>query len=286
MASSIHHSRRNSIDLPPAIADLIRLKNEFTQFYERDYPELQQCIQRLHGVMRKFEEDFRHSTKGSRDAGVMGIAGGSIALAGLGFALSPLTMGTSLVVASGAAAGVATVTVAAIKGSISRSEKKIQITQFRQNIEEELKTFKEKINPMNEKMKDIHEHTEKIMSDFKKLQQETGDLGIYFDSPSNIWQEDIHKLRAEMSGSMQMIETIAAVFGNVRLLLDMISVFENNRALDDMGKLAENPIDVEIDESEMKTKAGKFIAGMRNAIHQLQNIIDELEKTKDMMANI
>lgn len=69
-------------------------------------------------------------------------------------------------------------------------------------------------------------------------------------------------------------------FGRFSLVFDMISVCKNIREVNDINKLAETAI-TEIDESEMTSKVGKFIVEMRNLIHQLQNIIDKLEKTKD-----
>ncbi|KAI7793363.1 hypothetical protein IRJ41_013432 [Triplophysa rosa] len=289
MASSIHQGRRNSMDIPPEIADLIHLKDEFIQLYERDHPELQQCIQRLHDIMRQFEKDFRGSTEGSRNAGVVGIAGGSSVLAGIiGLALTPVTGGLSLVVAGvagvAAAGGVGTVTAAAFQSNNCSSTRDKQMTKLRQDIEAELKTFQDKINPMAEKIKDLHERTEKVMRDLEKLQQDAGDLSLYSPSQKHtIRLKDLRELTAQMSDTMRLIANIVAIFGGVNLLLDVISVIENNRALDEMDKLAKKSIDEKVDESEMKSKAGKFIVGMRKQIQQLQTITDELTKTKDKM---
>ncbi|XDV19369.1 hypothetical protein PO909_024853, partial [Leuciscus waleckii] len=75
--------RCNSVEfLPPHIAAVVRLTNEFLELYARDHPQLQQCIQKLHNIIKTFEKDFRGSTEGSKDAGVMGIIGGSAVLTG------------------------------------------------------------------------------------------------------------------------------------------------------------------------------------------------------------
>lgn len=216
---------------------------------------------------------------------MVGIAGASAVLVGItGLVLAPFTMGASLMLAGGAALGGAgTVTGAAITGIKSNSNKRQQMTELRQGIEAELKTFQDNINPMAEKMKDLHERTEKIMKDLKEVKQDFHGLSVYFDSDR---LKDIGELRAHMSDTMRLISAIAVIFGDISLLFDMILVFENTRALDEMDKLAERRLDEEIDESKIQTKAGKFIVGIRKAIQQLQNIIDEVKKTKDQIEDI
>lgn len=166
-------------------ADVVRLKAEFIKLYNRDHPQLQQCLKKLHKIIKTFEEDFRGSTEGSRDAGWRGIIGGTAMVAGLGLALVPFTMGYSAVIAGAASAGVGGVAGVAvggkganvlidagIKSNKCSSEKKDQMKRLRKDIESELKEFHDKISPMAEKMKDLHECTEKIMTDFKNLEKD------------------------------------------------------------------------------------------------------------------
>ncbi|CAM4511281.1 unnamed protein product [Leuciscus chuanchicus] len=272
--------RCNSVEfLPPHIAAVVRLTNEFLELYARDHPQLQQCIQKLHNIIKTFEKDFRGSTEGSKDAGVKGIIGGASVLTGIGIVLAPFTLGASAVIAGVAVGGTGalTLTAAGIKSYRCRSEKKEQMKRLREDIEAELKEFQDKITPMAEKMKDLHEQTEKILEDFKKLEQDARDL-------SKIRLEDLAELTEQMSGNMHLITSIAEIYGGFSLVLDIISINENTRALRDMDKLAETPIDEEIDESEIRSKAGKFIAEIRKLMNQLQNIIDELEKTKHKLS--
>ncbi|KAK9971299.1 hypothetical protein ABG768_024673 [Culter alburnus] len=293
MASSGPLQRRNSIDLPPSIADVFRLKVEFIKLYDRDHPQLQQCLKKLQEIIKTFEKDFRGSTEGSRTAGWLGIFGGTAMVAGLGAAglvLAPFTMGASAVIAGAAASvgvagvggvggtvGVVTLAAAGFKSNKCRSEKKDQMDRLRKDIESELQEFQDKISPMAEKMKDLHECTENIMRDFKNLEKDASDL-------IKIQIEELAGLTEQMSENMRLITSIAVIYGGFSLVLDMISVIEYSRALDDMNKLAEKPIHEEIDESEIRSKAGKFIVETRKSINQLQNIIDELEKTKHKLA--
>lgn len=284
MASSGLHQRRNSMDDPPTLADVFRLKAEFIELYARDHPQLQQCLKKLQEIIKTFEKGFRGSTEGSRAAGVAGIAGGSAVVTGLvGLVLAPFTLGLSLPIAAGVggtiAGGTAALAAAGYKSNQYSAQKKDQMDRLRKDIESELQEFQDKISPMAEKMKDLHECTENIMTEFKNLEKDASDL-------TKMRIEELAELTEQMSFGMILYTSIAKIYGGVNLVLDMISVNEHGRALDDMNKLAEKPIHEEIDESKIKSKAGKFIAEMRKLINQLQNIIDELEKTEDKLSKI
>ncbi|XP_016383284.1 uncharacterized protein LOC107720164 [Sinocyclocheilus rhinocerous] len=262
-ASSTHDRRRKSLDEPPEIiAGVIRPRDEFIELYERDHLELQQCTERLHSIIEEFEEDYRRSPEASRDAGWLGISGGVALVAGI--VAAPFTLGTSLL----AAAYVVVTRVLALRAAlfsrgINSSNKMRQMTKLRQDIEAELKEFQDKIKPMIEKMNKI-KLTEKILKEQDVIQI-----------------EDVVELTAQMSANMHSTASLAADVGRFNFVLAMISVFENTSVLEDMNKLAETPIDEEIDESGMTSKAGKFIVEMKKFIHQLQNITIKLQKAKD-----
>ncbi|KAI2663087.1 Septin-4 [Labeo rohita] len=262
-ASSVHHHQRKTIDEPPEIiAGVIRLKDEFIELYERDHSQLQQCTERLCHIIKTFEKGYRWATEYSTFAGWTGIGAGAALVAGL--ALAPFTLGAFF------AAVVLLILFslwilinARFMSMSSSSDKRRQITQLRKGIESECKEFQDKITPMAEKMKDIHERTEKIL----------GEQDV-------IRIEDVAELTKQMSETML---SIAAVHGGFSLVFNMFTA-GNSRTLNDMDILAETPTDEEIDESEMNSEAGKFIVKMRKLINQLQNILDELEKTKDKLA--
>ncbi|XDV19352.1 hypothetical protein PO909_024836 [Leuciscus waleckii] len=262
MASSTHHHRRKSLDEPPEmIAGVIRLKDEFIELYERDYPQLQQCTERLQSITETFEKGYRRATQGSRDAGWFGIAGGAVMVVGL---LALFTLGTSPLAAAAAVIGALNLIGIGITSMTCSSEKKRQMTQLRQDVEAELDEFQDRITPMAEKMTDIQKRTEKIL-------QEQDAVRI----------EDIAELTRQISETINLIASVTSVVGWFSLVLDMFSVCKNSSVLNDMNKLAETAIHEQIDESEMTSKAGKLIVEMRKLINQLQNILDKLEKTKD-----
>ncbi|XP_048039558.1 uncharacterized protein si:dkey-201l21.4 isoform X2 [Megalobrama amblycephala] len=245
MASLSDLQRSNSMDLPPEmISDATRLRDEFIELYERNYPQLQECIERLCHILKTFEEYYRSATKGSRDAGVAGIVGGTFVATGIvGFALAPVTLGASLIAAASVASvqGVLMLVDAENESKKCRSEKQRQMMQLRQDIEGEMEKFQDKINPMAEKMTDIHECTDIILRFIKKRNQQVRHLREYFDSVSkkHIRQlEELAELTKQMSETTRLIATIAAIYGGFSLVLDMFSVIENSRALNDMDKLA------------------------------------------------
>ncbi|XP_056113846.1 uncharacterized protein LOC130090479 [Rhinichthys klamathensis goyatoka] len=262
MASSTRHHRRKSLDEPPEIiAGVIRLKDEFIDLYERDYPQLQQCTERLHSVIETFEKGYRRATEGSRDAGRFGIAGVAAMIVGL---LALFTLGTSLLSTAVTVIGALNIIGSGISSITCSSEKKRQMTQLTQDAEAELEEFQDKITPMAEKMTDIQKRTEKILNEQDAIRI-----------------EDIAELTAQISETTHLIASVTAVYGRFGLVLDMFSVFKNTSVLNDMNRLAETAIPGHIDESEMTSKAGKLMVEMRKLIHQLQNIVDKLEKTKD-----
>ncbi|XP_026064136.1 uncharacterized protein LOC113047095 [Carassius auratus] len=257
-ASPTHHSQRKSLDEPSEIiARDIRLRDEFLELYERDHLELQQCTERLHCIIEKFEEDYRHSSEASRDAGWLLISGGAALFAGI--VAAPFTLGTSLLAATAyvVVKRILALRAARFSSGISSSNEMRKIKQLRQDIEAELKEFQDKVKPMIEKINKI-KHAENV-----------------------IQIEDVIELTTQMSSNMHLAASLAADVGKFNFVLAMISVFKNTNVLKDMNKLAETPIDIEPDESGMTSKAGKFIVEMKKLIHQLQNITIKLQKAKD-----
>lgn len=179
-------------------ADFDSLRDDFNKLYEKDYPQLQRCLEKLRNIIRKFERDFRRATKKNRNGGAVGMAG---LFAGL--ALAPFTGGASLAVARAAAAG------GGLYGGMSSFEKKRKITKLSQDIEAELKEFQNIINPMSEKMRDINERIEEILKELDRLEQEAGIVSEYFASKRRkLLREEMIAVTAQISITMGPILTI------------------------------------------------------------------------------
>ncbi|XP_043085172.1 uncharacterized protein LOC122331726 [Puntigrus tetrazona] len=271
MASSNPRRRRNSLNIPPNISDSVRLFNEL---YDRHYPELQEIILALHSFVKIFEEYFKRSTEVSRRGGILAIAGGTIVIAGL--VLAPLTM----VASAAAAVGAGMALGGGIGSGLVNLFKMYQQDKLLKNIANGLKGFQNKIDPMADILNVISKKPEIL----KDLNTPDGDI-CYIMKCGEILRiiriGDIGEVAGQMSKTVRLTAALTGVFAAIGLVLDILSVLEDTKALDDMDKLARNH---QISEREMKSKAGTFIVKMRKVINQLQNIMDELKKTKDSIA--
>ncbi|XP_051756508.1 uncharacterized protein LOC127516173 [Ctenopharyngodon idella] len=260
------------MDEPPRmLSDVFHLKEQFIRLYERDHLELQQCIKRLSRLVKTFEEDFRCATEASRIGGIAGISGRVAMIAGL--ALAPFTLGASAVVGG---AGAAVAAVGGIGGGIFNFLKMNQQEKICQNIKNGLEEFQNKIIPMIDILKGICQCTNEILSELNKPEYDISAFSKCVASASElICMYDIDKVAAQLS---KLAGTLEEIFAG--LVHNIHSVIDDNEALDDMDNLAKNG---QISESEINTNAGKFIVKMRKVIHELQNIMDELKKTKDII---
>lgn len=154
-------------------AGVICLREEFIDLYERDYPQLQQCTERLRGAIKTFKKGYRVSTEGSKIAGVVGILGGAAVVAGL---VALYTLGSYLLVAAVATlfvvVGAGNFIASGFQSVTCSSEKKQQITQLRQEVKAGIEEFQDKITPMSDKMKDIIDRTKKILKEQDVIRME------------------------------------------------------------------------------------------------------------------
>ncbi|XP_050959523.1 uncharacterized protein LOC127160931 [Labeo rohita] len=257
MASSTHRRRRNSMNEPPDISDVISLQEEFIALYERDYHELQECIQTLSHLIDTFEKDFRRCTEAVRAGEIMGIAGGVIGIAGL--ALGPLAAVAGAAVALGGGVG----------NGLLNFMKMNQQKKLMQNVKNGLKEFQNKIIPMTDILNVICEYYNKTLRHLNNPMDDIWGFIKCVASASKVLcilrTDEIREVAAHMSKTVRLTATFT----------------EDNKILNDMDKLAGN---WQTSESEMKSKARKFIVEMRKVLHQQQNIMDELKKTKDKTA--
>lgn len=284
MASPNPPRRRNRRDGPPELGlnEVIRLKDAYIKLYERDHRELQECIESLSRLINTFEEDFRSATKVTRNGGLLGIAGGVAMLSGL--ALTPFTLGASAAVVAGTGALVAL--TGGVSSGLFNFMKANKQKKLSQNVKKILEEFQNKIIPMTDNMNVICQCINEILSNLSKPEHDISDFSKCVVTARELVRiiqiDDIGEVAAQMSKAVRLTGTLTGIFAAVGLVLDVLSVMEDNQALDDMDKIAQNG---QISESEIKSKAGKFILEMREAIHKLQNIVDELKKTKDSIVN-
>ncbi|XDV19375.1 hypothetical protein PO909_024859, partial [Leuciscus waleckii] len=261
--------------------EVIHLREAYIRLYERDHLELQQEIESLSRLINTFEGDFRRATEVSRDGGIVGIAGGVAVIAGL--ALAPFTLGASSVVA-------VTGSLVAVGGGIGcgiiNLMKMYKQKKLRQNVKNGLEKIQKKIIPITNIMEDFCQYTNEILSDLNTPEHSISGFSKCVAAASELARviriDDIGEVAAQTSKTVRLAGTLTGIVASVSLVLDILSVIEDNKALDDMDKLATNG---QISESEIKSKAGKFIVEMRKAIPKLQNIMDELKKTKDSLVN-
>ncbi|XP_058627135.1 apolipoprotein L3-like [Onychostoma macrolepis] len=281
MASSTHRRRRNSKDEPPdMLSDVIGLQEEFIALYERHYHELQECIQALNHLINTFEKDLRRCTAVTIGGGIVGIAGGVTTIAGL--ALAPFTLGASVAVA-----GVGSIMAfgGGVGSGLVNFMKMHQQKKLIQNVKNGLEEFQNKIKPMTDILNVICEHYNEILRHLNKPEDDIRGFIKCAAGASEILCfmriDDIGEVAAQASKTVRLTTTLTGVFAGISLVFDILSVIEDNKTLDDLNKLSGNH---QISESEMESKAGKFIVEMRKVIHQQQNFMDELKKTKDKFA--
>ncbi|KAI2646933.1 Apolipoprotein L3 [Labeo rohita] len=276
MASSNNSRRRNSMDEPLNMSDVIRLHEEFIALYEENYHELQECIRQLNHLINTFEKDFRRCVETSRGGGIVGILGGVTTIAGL--ALAPFTLGASVAVV-----GVGSVMAlgGGVGSGILNFMKMNQQKKLIENVENELKKFQNKITPMTDILNVICEHMNEILKHINKPEEDFCGFIKCAAGASEVLRilriDDIGEVAAQASKTVRLTTTLTGVFAGIGLVLDILSVIEDNKTLNDMDKLAGNR---QIRESELESKAGKFIVEMRKVINQQKEIMDELKKTK------
>ncbi|KAI2663036.1 Apolipoprotein L6 [Labeo rohita] len=136
---------------PPKILSVFNLlEKQLVALYLRDFSQIQQHMQRVHLIIRTFEEDFSRATGAITNALNAEVAGGL--MMGLGLVLAPVHQGISALIAG---VGAVVLSGAAISDNIW-SKKIISLkAKLMQDTEAELRKFQYKISPMMDKMNEI-----------------------------------------------------------------------------------------------------------------------------------
>ncbi|XP_073692601.1 uncharacterized protein [Garra rufa] len=174
--------KRQRKEQPPKMLSVFNLlEKELVALYLRDFSQIQQHLQRVHLIIRTFEEDFSRATRAVTNALNAEVAGWLVM--GLGLVLSPVHQGISALIAG---AGAVVLSGAAIGDNIWN--KKIISLQAKliQDTEAELREFQDKISPMMDKMNDISQHVYEILRDLSYPDRDVGYLNKYFSSASEL----------------------------------------------------------------------------------------------------
>lgn len=157
------------------------LEKQLVALYLRDFSQIQHHVDRLHLIIRTFEEDFSRATGAITNAIYAEVAGGL--MMGLGLVLAPVHRCISALITG---AGVVVLSGAAISDQIWN--KKIMSLQpkLKQDTEAELRTFQCKISPMMDKMNEISQHVHEILRDLNYPERDVGYLNKYFSSASEL----------------------------------------------------------------------------------------------------
>ncbi|KAK9971311.1 hypothetical protein ABG768_024685 [Culter alburnus] len=163
-----------------------------------------------------------------------------------------------------------------------------QQKKLREAIEAELKEFQDRIAPITDVLKNIDQYTMEMLRELNKPLH----VPSFFSKPFITFVEfacvmnidDIADVVEQMSKTAHLTATLSGVFAGIDMVPYFFSFTEDKRAFSDMKKLVNTPIHQQISENQIKSKAGKFILDVRKVILHLQNIMDELKKTKDLLA--
>lgn len=157
------------------------LKKQLVALYLRDFSQIQQHMQRVHLIIRTFEEDFSRATGAITNALNAEVAGGL--MMGLGLVLAPVHQGISALIAG---VGAVVLSGAAISDNIWSKKIMNLKAKLMQDAEAELREFQYKISPMMDKMNEINQLVYEILRDLSYPERDVGYLNKYFSSASEL----------------------------------------------------------------------------------------------------
>ncbi len=214
------------------------LEKQLVALYLRDFSPVQQCVQRLHLIIRTFEEDFRRATGAISNASNAEVAGGL--MVGLGLVLAPVHRCISALITG---AGVVVVSGAAIGDTIWNKKIMSLQTKLIQDTEAELRTFHYNISPMMDKMNEISQQVHEILRDLNYPERDVGYLNRYFSSASELVRfiqiYDITVLAAQIQSQTSCLIGVSFVgVLPVRTALDLmwIEMIQLQNSMEDITK--------------------------------------------------
>ncbi|KAI4885637.1 hypothetical protein NFI96_017936 [Prochilodus magdalenae] len=268
-----------SIEQPPSIehcvpedGSLLTKIQLYTTPFDSNVSELQALIDKLTGITDDLEATHRSATIGSLSGGVIGAAGGITSI--VGAILAPFTLGTSLIV-TGVGIGVAV--AGGVTGAVSNITDMVRQKTSRQEIEEILNTFQNKISPIIECLKDLEvllnevqtmELNESSTQRIQAIFGATRGAGHAAELIRLVNFAEIGAVAAQISKTVRVAAAMTGVISGLFLLFDIAFIIKDIKELREIYK-------EEKDGSE-KSDIVKFIQEMRNTCDHLTGTVKEL----------
>lgn len=167
-------------------------------------------MDRLCDILTTYEENYKRAETGSKHGKNSGIVGG--VMMGVGLALSPFTFGAS---AALGAAGAAVAGGGVAGGAVWKSKKSSMEATFREDFEDELKKFLNKLIHMSGEMKGIDRLIMEILRDTNNPNHKVSYLGKYFASAYELSHfiriYDVGGLAAKISATVNLTGEIKGI---------------------------------------------------------------------------
>ncbi|KAI4881530.1 hypothetical protein NFI96_008385, partial [Prochilodus magdalenae] len=253
------------------LAALIQNIRLYIQHFDYSSAELRALIRKLNTITHDLETTHRNATIGSLSGGVIGAAGGITSIVGL--VLAPFTLGASLIV-TGVGVGVAV--AGGVTGAASNITNMVRQKTFREEIDEILRTFQNKIYPMIKCLEVIEPGLEVIQraelkdSCRQKVQAGFGiarGAGHAAELIRMVRFAEIGKVAAQVSRTVRVAGTLTGVVSGLFIALDIFFIAK------DVKELLE--IDEQKKDGSEKSKIVKFIQEMKNTGEHLQQTLNE-----------
>ncbi|XP_076144928.1 uncharacterized protein LOC143127358 [Alosa pseudoharengus] len=265
----------------------------FCAFFRGDHQHLKEQTRHLDEITDQLEKVHRKTTIGSLTGGVIGAAGGITSIVGL--VLAPFTLGASLAVT---AVGVGMAAAGGATGAASNITSMVRQKTLRKTIEDILTDFQDKINPVLISVNKIKFRVAK-MQEYRKFAITTHKLQAGIGAgrgAAGLLQVvrlakavNVGRVAAQATRAVSVAGKLTTVLSSLMLVLDVVFIAKDAKEIHEMKKLkkkAERESSPKLSVTEankIKSNMLKFINEMRNTARHFENILDELEKLKEVV---
>lgn len=279
MASPEHCKRRDSIEEPPSIADVLE---ELNRLHDNNSSECHEHLKKMTGLVNEFEKDYK---KAILNMTVGGLTAATASIAGLVFAVCTAGISAALGAASAIAAAGGIIAV------ILNFKKQQKEKNTRQNFENQLTELQNKISPVIDVLQKLFNLTQKILRDPSISEHKANMIRKRFSCFEQIQLfqiDDNIGVTAPMSKAVHLTEHFSKVFTEMNSLLEILKEIIEDDIEDDKDKNEDTdnrPSDKtstakKVDEKQFKKKTETFIDEMNKGINTLQNTMDKIDQIK------